>query len=904
MRYPSIALGVAVLLLGSWSGCEDAADPSVADDTADVADTADPQDTVEATDTGLPDTLDADDTAGDDTAGDDTATADDTGADDTETPDTSPVSDTVPPEPTCSDGVINGDETGEDCGGGTCPQCLDGQGCLDDADCVSNYCKAATACVGDTETTIVAIQEGTGSVDCVNEVADLVTHPDVRIRAAVVTPVYSVSATLDGAYLGRQPPSPGHGIAVVWPKTLEVPDLESGAQVVVTGAVKEFYCNTQLAAESLVVLSPGTGSLVGLVSTPEVVQAEAWEGTVVSVSDVVVSDITTLDSGYLTVEGGLQVQLRDFGVTVPPGTERFASILGVMKYSFGGYRLAALSRNLPYDPCAAILDPCQNGAACSNVDDTAVCTCVAGYEGERCEVDIDNCTPNPCVEGACIDGVDAFTCACGTPLLTVAGDPFQTLGSGDTSMADSSDGHEPTACPQLGTDAIHTPSGNDEKWRFEAPTAGTYRVTVRPTGNADLFLYALTLFYPSATACPIDSSCYGHKDSMGDGGAEFLDLPDMTQGQRVTVIVDSWNAATQGAYDITIERLTCPDGVCPVVAAESGVSVLRMVVGKDGNPVFARMVAEADGDGMVVCDGPYCASGTNGLPGWSIWDGYTNGREVALAAPTAGGDGPAVVASTANLVAGGPRELTLHECTTAKCTARRERLVSDGKGECPQAVMYANGDVGVVHAGDGGLTLSTCVKGGPSCTHNPVGSEGRVCPVVRLDANEYPVMVFPTATGIRYIRCQNKACTGSVATTQFTLAVSLFDRPDFVLRPDGSPIIVFKTTNGTVRYIRCDDASCSSQRSGTVASAASSSPRVVVNGDARPIMVHYNTSNELQVLFCDPADCSGPSMQGFLLPAVGFSGLDIAVSADGVPMVSYYQGGTLKLMRLAIPPEL
>jgi hypothetical protein len=134
--------------------------------------------------------------------------------------------------------------------------------------------------------------------------------------------------------------------------------------------------------------------------------------------------------------------------------------------------------------------------------------------------------------------------------------------------------------------------------------------------------------------------------------------------------------------------------------------------------------------------------------------------------------------------------------------------------------------------------------------------------------------------------------------------VSLFDRPDFVLRPDGSPIIVLKQTNGTVRYIRCDDASCSSQRSGTVASAASSSPRVVVNGDARPIMVHYNTSNELQVLFCDPADCSGPSMQGFLLPAVGFSGLDIAVSADGVPMVSYYQGGTLKLMRLAIPPEL
>ncbi|MEZ4336448.1 MAG: fibrinogen-like YCDxxxxGGGW domain-containing protein [Sandaracinaceae bacterium] len=41
---------------------------------------------------------------------------------------------------TCMDGVRNGGETGTDCGGGTCAACTDGGGCADGTDCTSGVC--------------------------------------------------------------------------------------------------------------------------------------------------------------------------------------------------------------------------------------------------------------------------------------------------------------------------------------------------------------------------------------------------------------------------------------------------------------------------------------------------------------------------------------------------------------------------------------------------------------------------------------------------------------------------------------------------------------------------------------------------------------------------------------------
>lgn len=61
-------------------------------------------------------------------------------------------------------------------------------------------------------------------------------------------------------------------------------------------------------------------------------------------------------------------------------------------------------------------DQCLNGATC--VDDlhsesAFSCACAAGYTGQYCDIDIDDCASSPCKNGAtCTDDINSFSCTC------------------------------------------------------------------------------------------------------------------------------------------------------------------------------------------------------------------------------------------------------------------------------------------------------------------------------------------------------------------------------------------------------------------------------------------------------------------------------------------------------------
>lgn len=65
----------------------------------------------------------------------------------------------------------------------------------------------------------------------------------------------------------------------------------------------------------------------------------------------------------------------------------------------------------PEGACAT--NPCENGGSCEEVGDGFECECADGYDGTRCEDNIDDCIGVTCENGGrCVDGVATHTCEC------------------------------------------------------------------------------------------------------------------------------------------------------------------------------------------------------------------------------------------------------------------------------------------------------------------------------------------------------------------------------------------------------------------------------------------------------------------------------------------------------------
>lgn len=65
------------------------------------------------------------------------------------------------------------------------------------------------------------------------------------------------------------------------------------------------------------------------------------------------------------------------------------------------------------DPCSG--DPCLNGGRCiaSSNGQSYLCSCPAGYQGARCEINENECLSGPCKNGGvCVDEQNGFRCQC------------------------------------------------------------------------------------------------------------------------------------------------------------------------------------------------------------------------------------------------------------------------------------------------------------------------------------------------------------------------------------------------------------------------------------------------------------------------------------------------------------
>lgn len=69
--------------------------------------------------------------------------------------------------------------------------------------------------------------------------------------------------------------------------------------------------------------------------------------------------------------------------------------------------------NSSFSSCYSPVDPCLSGGSCVDDVGSFSCNCRLGFEGERCETDVDECASQPCKNGAlCKDYVNSFVCEC------------------------------------------------------------------------------------------------------------------------------------------------------------------------------------------------------------------------------------------------------------------------------------------------------------------------------------------------------------------------------------------------------------------------------------------------------------------------------------------------------------
>ncbi|GAA6099215.1 slit homolog 3 protein [Tachysurus ichikawai] len=73
-------------------------------------------------------------------------------------------------------------------------------------------------------------------------------------------------------------------------------------------------------------------------------------------------------------------------------------------------------RNCEIPMNACLSQPCINGGTCHlspGQDGHYSCVCLPGFEGEKCEVNPDDCEDNDCENNStCVDGINNYTCVC------------------------------------------------------------------------------------------------------------------------------------------------------------------------------------------------------------------------------------------------------------------------------------------------------------------------------------------------------------------------------------------------------------------------------------------------------------------------------------------------------------
>jgi protein crumbs len=176
-----------------------------------------------------------------------------------------------------------------------------------------------------------------------------------------------------------------------------------------------------------VVIRPSVGLVTGEIDGGGQVFEEYLEenSTVSSLAQFVTEAVVVVGSGGLGQEAdyfrGCMEEVRIGGVLLPFFTEEDlinstpeSELNPTQPNSTASQKFVVDERGeLTMGECVLCYQTeCQNGGSCADPSDQFQCSCMAGFNGPFCEVNIDECQENGCVNGVCVDKVNNYTCEC------------------------------------------------------------------------------------------------------------------------------------------------------------------------------------------------------------------------------------------------------------------------------------------------------------------------------------------------------------------------------------------------------------------------------------------------------------------------------------------------------------
>jgi len=211
----------------------------------------------------------------------------------------------------------------------------------DDADIV-----VGSACSAQ-EVTLADIQTSEASTGCdptsINGVL-----PKVAVKGLVVIgprfiayspPPNSTSEALDGYFVGTTDGGANNGIQLVVPASVSA-DLELGDVVDIEGETMEYYCRSQLKASK--VTTTGTADVPAATVLTAAIAADAavmetYEGTLVSVENVTVTEVNQYDEFAVTGDIWVgDVYTTNYQANIG---DELTTITGVLDFSYGKYKI-------------------------------------------------------------------------------------------------------------------------------------------------------------------------------------------------------------------------------------------------------------------------------------------------------------------------------------------------------------------------------------------------------------------------------------------------------------------------------------------------------------------------------------------------------------------------------------